>query len=268
MKSDVPINLKKMGVKCKLSKIMFQLPADQVPDWDDRMRTVKWVDVLRNPPGTFTTKRKVIETDLEPAHSVLEENYQELQLQISATVDFASYQCPTTNVHFKETLVYQTRFNWISDKTAKAVSIAVPDNQGSQKDQLSQSTLHTASTLDNTTDHWNGASPPPFSLEPSSGIVPVGKIQKVKVKFSPLEVGDFESNLFCQIPNLPPGEQGPVLSAKGRSSLPICHFDLKDSDYISSHRRDPDLRGPSGGALDPNTRVIEFSSVGIGDKNL
>ena len=59
MKSDVPINLKKMGVKCKVSKIMFPLPADQVPDWDDRMRTVKWVDVPRNSPGTFTTKRKV-----------------------------------------------------------------------------------------------------------------------------------------------------------------------------------------------------------------
>lgn len=55
----MPINLKKMEIKCKLSKIMFQLPADQVPDWDDRMRTVKWVDVLRNTPGTFTTKQKV-----------------------------------------------------------------------------------------------------------------------------------------------------------------------------------------------------------------
>ncbi|KAJ8785780.1 hypothetical protein J1605_006740 [Eschrichtius robustus] len=284
MKSDVPINLKKMGIKCKLSKIMFQLPADQVPDWDDRMRTVKWVDVLRNTPGTFTTKRKVIETDPEPAYSVLEENYRELQLQISAHVNFASYKCQTSDVHFKETLVSQTRvfefelinsgnvqleFSWISEETAKAVSFAMPDNQGfSQNDQLSQGTLHTGSTLDSAMDHWNEASLPPFSVEPVSGMVPVGKTQKLKVKFSPVEVGDFESNLFCQIPNLPPGEQGPVLSAKGRSSLPFCHFDLKDSDYISGHRRNPDLRGPSGGALDPNTRVIEFTSVGIGGKNL
>lgn len=59
MKSDVPINLKKMGVKCKLSKIIFQLPADQVPDWDDRMRTVKWVGCTRNTSGALTTKRKV-----------------------------------------------------------------------------------------------------------------------------------------------------------------------------------------------------------------
>ncbi|XP_054435188.1 hydrocephalus-inducing protein homolog [Pteronotus mesoamericanus] len=284
VKSDVPINLNKMGVKCKLSKIMFQQPADQVPDWDDRMRTVKWMDVPRSTPGTFTTKRKVVETDPEPAHSVLEENYRELQLQISANVNFASYQCKTSEVRFKGTLVYQTRvfqlelintgdvqleFTWISEETAKAVSFAVPDNQGSsQKDQLSQGTLPTGSTLDSAMDHGNGAPQLPFSVVPISGIVPVGKTEKIKVKFSPLEVGDFESNLLCQIPNLPPGEQGPVVSAKGRSILPVCHFDLKDSDYISGHRRNPDLRGPGGGALDPNTRVIEFTSVGIGGKNL
>lgn len=68
----------------------------------------------------------------------------------------------------------------------------------SQKDQLSQATLHTLSTVDSALDHWNETSLPPFSVEPISGIVPVGKTQKLKVKFSPLEVGDFESNLFCQ----------------------------------------------------------------------
>lgn len=48
-----------MDIKCKVSKIMFQQPADQVPDWDDRMRTVKWVDVPKNMLWTFSTKRKV-----------------------------------------------------------------------------------------------------------------------------------------------------------------------------------------------------------------
>ncbi|EHB15465.1 Hydrocephalus-inducing protein-like protein, partial [Heterocephalus glaber] len=281
MKSDTPINLKKMGVKCKLSKIMFQLPADQVPDWDDRMHTVKWVDVPRNTPGTITTKRKVIETDPEPVHSILEENYRELRIQISANVDFASYQCQKSDVCFKETLVYQTRvfefdlvnsghvqlkFNWVSDDATKAVSFAKPENQGfPQKEQLSQVTI---STLDSAVEHWTEGSLSPFSVEPSSGIVPVGKTQKLKVKFSPLDTGDFESNLFCQIPNLPPGQQGPVLVAKGRSSLPICHFDLNDSDYIREHRRNQELRASGTGPLDPNTRVIEFNTVGIGEKNL
>ncbi|XP_042636791.1 hydrocephalus-inducing protein homolog [Orycteropus afer afer] len=284
LKSDLPITLKKMGVKCKLSRIAFQLPTDQVPDWDDRMRTVKWVDMFRNVPGTLSTKKKVIETDPEPAHTVLEEIYRELHLQISANVDFASYRCPTSDVRFKDTLVYQTRvfefelinagnvqleFNWVSEETGKAVSFAMPENHGSSyKDQLSQGTLHTGSSLDSAMEHWNDGTPSPFSVEPASGIVPARKRQKLQVKFSPLEVGEFENNLFCQIPNLPPGEQGPVLAAKGRSFLPFCHFDLKDSDYISSHRCNSELRGPGGGTMDPNTRVIEFTTVGIGGKHL
>ena len=52
---------------------------------------------------------QVIETDPEPAHTVLEENYRELQLRISANVNFASYQCQTSDVCFKETLICQTR---------------------------------------------------------------------------------------------------------------------------------------------------------------
>lgn len=69
-----------------------------------------WVCV----PGTRWPLFQVIETDPEPAHSVLEENYRELQLQISANVNFASYQCHVSDIHFKETLVYQTRvFEWV-----------------------------------------------------------------------------------------------------------------------------------------------------------
>lgn len=81
-----------------------------------------------------------------------------------------------------------TEYHWLS---------VLPPGS-SQKDQFSQGTLHTVSTLDSAMDHWNEVPPTPFSVEPASGMVPVGKTQKLKVKFSPLEVGDFESNLFCQ----------------------------------------------------------------------
>jgi len=43
--------------------------------------------------------------------------------------------------------------------------------------------------------------------------------------------------------------------------MPYCHFELEDSDYIRSGRRNPDLPGPP---LDPNTRAIEFMSTGVG----
>jgi len=56
-----------------------------------------------------------------------------------------------------------------------------------------------------------------------------------------------------------------VVGVRARSLLPYCHFELEDSDYIRAGRRNPDLPGPGGlSALDPNTRVIEFQSAGIG----
>jgi len=68
--------------------------------------------------------------------------------------------------------------------------------------------------------------------------------------------------LVCvSIPNLEPGSEGPVLSVRGRGQMPYCHFELEDSDYIRSGRRNPDRPGP---VLDPCTRTIEFHSTGIG----
>lgn len=61
------------------------------------------------------------------------------------------------------------------------------------------------------------------------------------------------------IPNLQEGDQAPCIPVYGRSLLPHCHFDLEDSDYISRICCNPELRGP----LDPNTRVIEFNTIGL-----
>ena len=77
------------------------------------------------------------------------------------------------------------------------------------------------------------------------------------------------------IPNLEDKQglrQGPVIGLKARSLLPYCHFELEDSDYIRSARRNPELRGPRGApagtTLDPNTRVIEFKNIGVNVKNV
>lgn len=39
---------------------------------------------------------------------------------------------------------------------------------------------------------------PPFSIEPSSGVITAGKKQLFQVKFSPLEVGEFEGQIICR----------------------------------------------------------------------
>ena len=74
--------------------------------------------------------------------------------------------------------------------------------------------------------------------------------------------------IVCSIPNLEPDHQEPVIPIRAQSLMPYCHFDLEDSDYIRSARRNPELPGPKGApagtTLDPNTKVIEFHSVGVG----
>lgn len=72
---------------------------------------------------------------------------------------------------------------------------------------------------------------------------------------------------LSSMPNLKLDEEGPVVAVKGKSLLPYCHFELEDSDYITANRRNSDLRGPGGMSLDPQTKVIEFSSVGVHVKN-
>lgn len=62
-----------------------------------------------------------------------------------------------------------------------------------------------------------------------------------------------------------------VIPIAGRSLLPYCHFDVPESSYPSDGRRDAKLPGPidyqaaADGSLPPDTRVIEFNVVGIGE---
>ena len=61
----------------------------------------------------------------------------------------------------------------------------------------------------------------------------------------------------------------------GSSLMPYCHFELEPSDYLS-RRTSADLMRGGGGAFASagssvdlaSTRVIEFSSCGIGLKNV
>lgn len=77
--------------------------------------------------------------------------------------------------------------------------------------------------------------------------------------------------IIDSIPHMDSDEVGPFIELRGRSLVPYCHFELEDSDYISSARRNPELRGPGGAPpgsiLDPNTRVIEFNICGTGVKS-
>ncbi|XP_067158936.1 hydrocephalus-inducing protein homolog [Apteryx mantelli] len=301
LKSDVAVTFKMHPVKCKVARIAFQLPADQVPDWDDRLHTVKRVDATRGQPTVQPVKKNVIETDPEPAHAVLEESSREVELRLSAVVDYAEFKLDTDMIQFEKTFLFQTRtftfqlsntgnvaleYTWMADvedkravsytgellltsaegdfhSSTSAASVKLQTSRRSSQlgcalERVSSSPCSSLSTINTT---------PQFSVEPCSGTLRAGQEQLFQMKFSPMDVGEFESCMLCNIPNLKPNQKGPEVIVRGKSLLPHCHFELEDSDYITANRRNPDLRGPKGTTLDPNTRVIEFSAVGVCSRN-
>nr|XP_020443912.1 hydrocephalus-inducing protein-like isoform X2 [Monopterus albus] len=295
--SNQPLTLNNQPIRCKVCQVVFQEPLDQVADWDDRQRTVQWPSASQQSLETQTqkpVKNKVIKIDPEPCCSVVEGSLWELELRISAVCGYVKFSCNTNNIHFKDTMLYQTRLHELQVQNQGSVNLEFswqvlmdPSSGGINNDtgdgmfpsrpaSRSTGTSTGARPANQSTGTSTGARPasaltsvlsllmgnpelPPFNIEPTTGVIEPGSTQKFSVCFSPLEVAQFQGRLLCSITNMQDGDQAPCISVCGRSLLPHCHFDLEDSDYISGSRRNPQLRGP----LDPNTRVIEFNAVGL-----
>ncbi|KAK7505819.1 hypothetical protein BaRGS_00003090 [Batillaria attramentaria] len=278
-RADAPKTMTEEVVPARVVKITFEKPIEQVSDWDDRIRTVKWVDVgptptqtadssqvKSQPPTPHTTrplKKKIIETEPEPAYSEVVESARNVDLLVSAVADYCKFSCKCENVMFRNTLMFQTRVYEISLRNQGSVAMdfswqVVMDNF-SPSLQRSVTFMSEGERPESRVDIVE-ASYVPFAIEPQFGTVQPGKKAVCIVKFSPLDVND--------IPNLEKDTQGPVVGLKGRSLMPYCHFELPDSDYITGARRNPELRGPNGAppgsTLDPNTRVVEFDVIGMG----
>ncbi|NWH92239.1 HYDIN protein, partial [Aegithalos caudatus] len=110
LESDVPATFKRHPVKCKVTKIDFELPQGQVQDWDDQMCIVTWKDTTRKNPGArWPVKEKVVETVPEPAHTVVKDSSQEAELYLNAVVAYPQFKLSTIVVQLKDTLPFQTR---------------------------------------------------------------------------------------------------------------------------------------------------------------
>ncbi|XP_027128846.1 hydrocephalus-inducing protein homolog isoform X3 [Larimichthys crocea] len=273
--SNQPVTVASQPMRCKVSQVEFQQPLEQVTDWDDRKRTVQWLSSSKQ--GSVTpqqhVKNKVIKTDPEPSCSVVEGSQWELELHISAVCDYVKFSCNTDSIHFKDTMLYQSRlhqlqivnhskvklefsFDVLMDNTANhghgdETHNSRPSSRSVQTGARPASALASVMSL-----LMGNPELPPISVEPSIGAIEPSATQTFNIRFSPLEVAQFQGRLLCSIPNLQDGDQAPCISVCGRSLLPHCHFDLEESDYISGIRC-------SRGHLDPNTRVIEFKAVGF-----
>ena len=56
-----------------------------------------------------SAKRKVIETEPEPAYTEIAESARSIDLLVSVNCDYCKYKCKTDTIHFKDTLMFQTR---------------------------------------------------------------------------------------------------------------------------------------------------------------
>ncbi|XP_051661491.1 hydrocephalus-inducing protein-like [Manacus candei] len=112
LKSKVPVTIKRHSVNCKVDKIKYQLPPEEVYNWDDGMYTEKWEDTNERLPGArWPIKEKVAKAVLEPTHTVLEKSSREVELFLSAEVDYAKFKLDTVEVHLKQTEPFQTEIS-------------------------------------------------------------------------------------------------------------------------------------------------------------
>ena len=223
-KTAKPHALKDQQVLGKIWKISFLKPLSRVPDWDDRMKSVQWVTV-NPPPAPSTTgglenasnnsilasssstskphnspmKKKVVETEKEPTHQVLEDTYRDLELIVSGIADFCKYECPIVDIKFKDTLMFQTRVYTFPLRNPGKIALNY------QWALLNQAPSRPTSRMDDTRDSISmisgeeKESPPlPFTVSPVSGSVLPEKEAEITIRFSPISVIDSRCLLHCQ----------------------------------------------------------------------
>ncbi|XP_039245118.1 hydrocephalus-inducing protein-like isoform X2 [Pipra filicauda] len=111
LKSNVPVTFKRHSVKCKVAKIKYQLPPEEVYDWDNEMCTEKWEDNTERVPGArWPLKQKVVKALLEPPHTVLKSSH-EVELFLSAQVDYAEFKLDMVEIQLKQTELFQTEIS-------------------------------------------------------------------------------------------------------------------------------------------------------------
>ena len=291
--SEKPTKVNGLKVTCQWTKI--KMKEANPPDWDDSMKMVKFVErgalvpaitvpqtpVEERPKGTprrfpaqgkrkapttpvqakaettlqvaFSSPRgpehdliKVVEIKDEPEYEVLPEKPKDFILKVFAVSDFIKFQTTENEIEFPPTMMFEKRI--ISFKIANTSQI-----------RFEYSWVTTEFTALRTA--YQLYHPCPFSIEPQSGCIEAGQTTKFSAIFMPEEVDDFMAKMKCDIPFLHKVTP-PEISLTGRSRRPICHFNIKMSDYLSAGRRHPNYTDQ----LPDGVKVIEMFARKIGEK--
>lgn len=245
-----PGEFNNVKIVSKLSKIKY-LNQNVDMEWDNKAKSVRWI---MNDSKSASAPRKVVEQFPEPPFEVIPSALTDHNLSLSAFADYSSYECDATNIKFKSTLMYQTRvfrFNLRnSGKVILKYEFVFVDEDGDRVEPSSDEC--------------------PFSVSPSAGEIIPGDNSVITARFSPLEDGVYNFDAYCIIQNLPKDTKPLIIKVTGASMRPFCHFELEESDYITSERRNPDVNNSNGvpSVLPSNTRVIELGSCGVKVRNI
>ena len=122
-KSSKAVQLNREKILCSITKITFDRPVNEIPDWDDRMRSIKWVDSPTHASADGETqrtnrpaRRKVVEADPEPNHQRIEDQTRTLDIYVSAITDYSRYKCSDFEIRYLDTAMLQTRVHEYEEK--------------------------------------------------------------------------------------------------------------------------------------------------------
>jgi len=199
-----------------------------------------------SPRGSAYDLMKVVDVKEEPAYDVIHDKLKEFTLKVFAVADVIQYHLSVHEIEFLPTMMFETRI----------VKFTIT-NSSHIRFEYSWITIQFGGMrTDYAMNHKS-----PFAILPASGFIEAGKTTTFEASFTPEEVDDFSVHMRCEIPFL--GQlDPPQIYMSGRSRRPICHFNLKCSDYLSAGRRHPNYTYP----LPEGVKVIEMFAHKIGER--
>ena len=190
----------------------------------------------------------------EPQINIIDKSEKYLPIKLNAISDYAKYQCNIKEIKFKPTVMFGTRkFDFQLRNTSMIAlnynfKFTNPNPINANNTNLSSTNLYNSYDKKQTQEDAGGA----FTISPSSGTIPAMSDELITLRFSPLEIDEynFKRILTCHMQNLDPTYKILNIDLSGDAERPLCHFEIQ-----------------SGIKRENGATVLEFESVGLMIRN-
>lgn len=289
--SDKPAKHSAVKAICQWQKIEYEAPIQQVPEWDDNLKVVKYVPMSqlyppnpvpeqpvdekadkskKNKKSISSKEKKEIEqkeSQPEPPQQAYDPNRLVKVTEVKPEPKHTVVQAKNKDIVIK---VYAVSDNikYTCDTTDIAFSPTMMFQSRSSECKITNTSairfdyVWSCNNFKSLRTDYAATRPPPFRVEPSSGFIEPGQTRVFRVRFIPEEVDDFCATLSCQIPYLTL-QDPPSINVTALSRRPLCHFNARVSDYISVGRRHPDYSYN----LPSDVKVLEMFSKEVGQRS-